>query len=103
MFSEILLLYTIIFEVFTVYFVVNRLLVINVIKKLIIPWMNFKMIYLAKDISNLDTNELIWAITDNPEKEQIKLIIDNFNGRLKGKVVISLQPLVNSMLPKKNP
>ena len=50
-----------------------------------------------------DTNELIWAITDNPEKEQIKLIIDNLKGIVKGNVVISLQPFVNSTLPKNIP
>ena len=47
--------------------------------------------------------ELIWAITDNPEKEQIKLIIANLKGSVNGNVVISLQPLVNSTLPKNNP
>ena len=40
---------------------------------------------------------------DKPEKEQIKLIIANLNGIVKGSVVISLQPLVNSILPKKIP
>ena len=101
--TEIVLLYSIIFEVFAVYFKVNKLLTKKVIKKLIIPWINFNKLYLAKDTSYFDTNELIWAITDNPEKEQIKLIIANFNGSVKGNVVISLQPLVNSTLPKKNP
>lgn len=71
--------------------------------KLITPWINFIKLYFAIEISYLQTNELICAITDNPEKEQIKLIMANLNGSVKGKVVISLQPLVNSTLPKKRP
>ena len=47
--------------------------------------------------------ELIWAITDNPENEQIKLIIESLKGSVNGRVVMSLQPLVNSTLPKNNP
>ena len=71
--------------------------------KLITPWINFIKLYLIIDTLYLEIKELICAITDKPEKEQIKLIIANLNGSVKGKVVISLQPLVNSTLPKKSP
>lgn len=76
---------------------------INVIIKLIIPWINFKSEYLNNDTSKSPIKELIWDITDKPEKEQIKLTIDSLSANGNLDKLISLQPLVNSILPRKVP
>ena len=68
-----------------------------------IPWMNFKNVYLYRDTSRLPIKELICPTTESPENEQIKLIIESFNIKGRDDELISLQPLVNSMLPKNEP
>lgn len=83
--------------------ILKILLIINVIIKLIIPCMNFQNVYLAIETLYSDINELICAITERPEKEQMKLIIPNLKGNERGSVVINLQPFVNSTLPTNNP
>ena len=73
----------------------------NVIKKLIKPCINLSSEYLIIETSYLPIKELTCAIIDNPEKEHKKLIIASFIGIVREELAIKLQPLVISMLPKK--
>lgn len=72
-------------------------------KKLIMPCINLKNIYLRKCIFVSETNELTCAIIASPEKEHKKLMILTFNGIDIERLEIILHPFVISMLPKNIP
>lgn len=80
----------------------SNLLDAKVMMKLKNPCISFQKVYLSIDILSLLINELTCAIIESPEKEHIKLIILSFKFIERVELAISLQPLVNSILPKNN-
>lgn len=80
----------------------SNLLDAKVIMKLITPCISFQKVYLPIDILSLLMNELTCAIIESPEKEHIKLIMLSFKVIESVELARSLQPFVNSILPKNN-
>ena len=80
----------------------NKVEIIKVIVKLMIPCINLSDIYLKRGTLCLLVNELTWAIIESPENEQRKLIILSFKESVSSLAAKILHPFVISTLPRNN-